>query len=134
MELHAPFDLLRRLDIFDFVSHAVDAPLLTRRVQGFLDIGVQTTPLLEGPVQEHLPDFGSHTRLGQESNCVDRVIDCVTCLVRIVDLEVQDSINLDLNIILSDGSLSIDIKNLLFKTVMVGHFINDRNFEVKSRF
>lgn len=133
LELHASSNLVGWLDVFDLVPHAVDAPLDTGCVESNLDVGVQTIPLFESPVQHQLPYFRPHACLSEQRQRIDGVIDGIGCLVGVIDLEEQDSVDFDFDVVLGNGCLPVNVDHLFLQTVVVRHFVKEWKFKAKAR-
>ena len=120
---HRLLDFRRGLDVFDLVSKAVDAPLLTSLVECLADARVQACSLLEGPVELKLSDLTPHAGLGQERQGSDWFLHIVAGIVAINDFVVEHSIDFDLHVVFCDGMLGVYLQKLLLETVLMGHDI-----------
>lgn len=134
LQLHGSLDSLRRLDVFDFISHAVDAPLLTRIIEGRTHLIVQTSTLLERRVQVKLADLATHRGLGQQGESLDGLGHRVGRFVGIADPEVENSINLDFHVVSRDRILLVHVQDLLFQRVVVGDCLDEGDFEIEAGF
>lgn len=132
LQLHGSLDSLRRLDIFNFVAHAVDAPLLTRVVQRVLDCLVQSRPLLEGVVEGELSDLTAHGCLRQVREGQNRLVHRVRRFESVSDAEVKDSIDFDFDVVFGDCELLIDVEDLLLKRVVIRDRLNEGPLEVET--
>jgi len=126
LQFHAPFDLFRRLDVFDFVSHAVNSPLDRSLVQTYLNRCIQTISFFKCSVKLKFANLRAHRCLCKECQSLHRVINCVTSLVSIANFEIENSVNLYLDVVFCDCGLIRHIDDLLLKTVMIAYLINER--------
>ena len=64
---------------------------------------------------------------------MNRVGYLVRCLDSICYFEVEDTVNLYFYVVLCDGSLRLDLQDLLLHCVVVGYYIDERDLELETR-
>jgi len=132
LELHASSDLFGNGDIFNFVPQTLDSPVLSGVVQRLSDSHVEVLTLRERFIEGEQTDFSTHRSLSEEVDSSNRLADVVRRLVSVYNLEVQNSIDFDLNIVSGNSVLRVNIKHLLLKRVTVSHRLHERNFKVET--
>jgi hypothetical protein len=132
LQLHAAADLLWRLNILEFVSEHVNSPLDSGFVKRALNLNVKVVALFECAIEVEKSDLRAHARLGQERHGSDGVGYSVGSLVGISDFVVQDSVDLDFDVVFGDGGLGVDVEHVFLQVVHVGYLFKDWDFEAET--
>jgi hypothetical protein len=80
------------VDIPDFVTQALDTPILGGLVDGLGDVHVESRALFQDVVEGELADLATHRGLGKLADGVLSVFNAVGSFVRIEDSDVEDSL------------------------------------------
>ncbi|KAH3688675.1 hypothetical protein WICPIJ_000366 [Wickerhamomyces pijperi] len=94
LSVHSFQDVGWRVDVFDFITETLDPPILGSFVQNSGDVMIQRRTLSKNMVQGQLPNLRTHCCLGKLRNGVFGILDTVTGLVGIHNLDVEHTVHL----------------------------------------
>ena len=120
-------------DVLDLVAQHLDAPRIGRPVDLLDDGLVDVLPFRERLLQSQLSDFRTHRRLGQVDGGPVVVGDAIAGLVGIDDLQEDETIHLDLDVVLGNAALRRYVDYLLATLLTVGQTVDERDQQVESR-
>jgi len=92
-------------------------------------MGIDRITLLECPVELHLADYGAQQRLRKLSNGEHVVRRAVASAHWVSDLEIDDSIDLQLRVVAGDANLAWHIERHFFQRMLIGDAFDERHDE-----
>jgi hypothetical protein len=131
--LHRGEHVLRRRDVLDFVAEHLDAPRLRGLVELVHDLQVDVGPFLERPVEIDLPDLAAEVRLGELRDREQVVGHPVRRALGVHHLEVEDSVDADLDVVARDADLLRDVDRALLEGMLVADDVEEGEQDVESR-
>ena len=126
-------DFLGRRQILDLVAQDFHAPVRRGLIERRHDQAVDVLALLECAVELHAANDAAQRSLRELRDSHLEIARAVRRKPRVGDLEIQDSIDLELRVVLGDADLARHVERYFAQVVLVGDAIDKRNDEIQSR-
>lgn len=131
LQLHRAQNFFRRRQILNFITEDFHAPGLSGFVYRLNNSCVDLFAFLERFIERHRADDASERSLGKLCNGHHEVGCSVAGKFRIGDLEVEDTVHLQLSVVFGNADLARCIHWNFFERLAIGNAVDNRNDEIR---